>query len=99
MERLISDSGSLILFLIKADLRANKLIAGLQESGFTSGYYYTDLSIAIFELMNFSGNERDVVADIYVQNVESFCKLEISEFYSRQNELANRLYLELLKLK
>ncbi|MBO9698847.1 MAG: hypothetical protein J7604_01495 [Sporocytophaga sp.] len=99
MEKLVSDSRGLILFLIKADLRANKLIAGLQEAGLTSGYFYTDLPIAIFELMNFSDNERDAVTDIYVQNVESFCKLEISEFYSRQNELANSLYQELLKLK
>lgn len=99
MEKLISDSESLILFLIKADLRANKLLVSMTEAGFTSGYYYTDLSIIIFELMNFSGNESDAITDIYVQNIEAFCKLEISEFYSKQNELANRLYHELLKLK
>ncbi|WP_028978860.1 hypothetical protein [Sporocytophaga myxococcoides] len=99
MEKLISDSGSLILFLIKADLRANKLLASMQEAGFTSGYYYTDLYIPIFELMNFDDKEREAVADMYVQYVEGFCKLEISEFYSRQNELANMLYNNLLKLK
>jgi hypothetical protein len=99
MERKIFDLESLILFLIKADLRANKLIAGLQDAGFTSGFFYTDLSIAIVELMNLDEKKREVVTSTYVQYVEAFCKLEISEFYSRQGELAHQLYEALLKVK
>ncbi len=99
MDILISDSENLILFLIKADLRANKLITSKQEAGFTSGYYYLDLYVAIFDLMNFKKADREAVANLYVQCVEGFCKLEISEFYSMQNELAHKLYHELLKLK
>ncbi|GAL84664.1 hypothetical protein MYP_1892 [Sporocytophaga myxococcoides] len=99
MDTLISDSENLILFLIKADLRANKLLACMQEAGFTSGYYYTDLYVAIFDLMNFTKTESEAVADLYVQCVEEFCKLEINEFYSRQNEIANTVYKKLLELK
>jgi hypothetical protein len=99
MGKLISDSRSLILFLIKADLRANKLLTSMQEAGFTSAYYYTDLNVAIFELMDINEKDREDVATLYVQYVDEFCKLEVAEFYSRQNEIANMVYHELIKLK
>lgn len=90
----------LILSLIKADMRNNKLITGLDNAGALVEDFYTDLGTVILKLVGFGDAERDDdLYDFYVQTMEELIDLEVSEFVEKLNYLAVDFYNELLSEK
>lgn len=58
------ETKTLVITLIKEDLRCNKLVLGLSGLGLEAGRYHTELSTVIFQLLELDHN-NDQLLQLY----------------------------------
>lgn len=103
MDKNLKINKDLVLSLIAAELRNNKLIKGLQDAGMVVEDFYGDLGTRILELIGFTEEERnqDELYDFYNQNLNELIDVNLEEFQEKLKLLAlefyNRLLLEKLR--
>ena len=74
---IINESKSLIIRLIKEDLKNYRLVKGLNDLGLTSSEYLLDIAYVVFRLMGFEeGQIDDDLHQLYVMLTNN---LEIDE--------------------
>jgi len=74
---IINESKSLIIRLIKEDLKNYRLVKGLNDLGLTSSEYLLDIAYVVFRLMGFEeGQIDDDLNQLYVMLTNN---LEIDE--------------------
>jgi hypothetical protein len=91
----------LILKLIKEDMRATKLVLGLEHTGLSAYPFFTDLSRIVFLFMGFTEEdcEQEELQTLYENFMDKTTQLDASDFPGVLNELAFDLYIELLAEK
>ena len=87
----------LILFLIKADMKNQKLIKGLDNAGALVEDFYTDLGTIILKLVGFENSDRDdTLFEFYDNKMKGLIDISTDDFLEKQRILALELYNELL---
>lgn len=90
----------LIITLIKAELKNNKLIQGLREAGMEAEDFYVDLGTTILSLIGFKEEElEDEVYDFYDQAIDDLVKTHLNSFNEKLNYLSLDFYNQLLQYK
>jgi hypothetical protein len=90
----------LILALIRAELRSQKLIKGLSETGIVADDFYSGLEPTILKLVGFEEKERD--DDLYLSFsaiVDNLTNIEIHVFHQDIKMISMQMYNALLLLK
>lgn len=91
----MENNRSLILSLIKEDLRCNKLVLSLSGLGLDAGKYHTELSIVIFNLMGLDHND-DQLAGLYFDCIDKATEIEDVEDQKLLQRMAENVYERLL---
>jgi len=88
----LPDQVELTLFLIKQDLKCNKIITGLSKAGFDDSSFRFDSSTLILENVGFTQPSDDVY-DFYFKRLDSYTeRLD----HDAIDELSFNLYLDLI---
>lgn len=86
---------SLILSLIKEDLRCSKLVLGLSCLGLDAGKYHTELSTAIFTLMGIDHN-NDQLLTLYFDCIDKVIEVDDVEDQQKMQSMASEIYEKLV---
>ena len=89
---------TIILSLIKEDLRCNKLVLSLSGLGLDAGKYHTELSCVIFNLMGIDHND-DHLAGLYFNSIDKATEIEDVEDQKALQIMAEEIYNRLLNEK
>ena len=91
----------LIIKLIKDDLINNKLIEGLNELGLEASHYHLYLSEVILEMIGFQidNTNFEQVYQCYSKLASRVNAIDIRKQNGQMDELAEKVYEELFKLK
>ena len=88
----------LIVSLIKDDLINSKLVRGLNKAGLDADKYCLFLGGTIFDLLGFPNTERsDEIFAEYIKLTEKSDHVDIGETPNALDELANEIYVFLVK--
>ena len=87
---------SLVISLIKEDLRCNKLVHGLSSLGLDAGRYHTELSRVIFQLLEIDHN-NDQLLQVYFDCIDKAAAIEDVEDGKRMETMAQEVYEKLLQ--
>lgn len=85
---------SLILSLIKEDLRCNKLVLSLSGLCLDAGKYHTELSTVVFNLMGIDHND-DRLVGIYFDCIDKATEIEDVEDQRQLQSMAEEVYKRL----
>lgn len=86
-----------IIRLIQQDLKVHQLRRGLQELGFYSDVFYTDIPQMVLELMGFGPEDLDIPLELYLDYLEGLgiTKLvDVDQVKSVATNIFNILRLE-----
>lgn len=86
---------TLILSLIKEDLRCSKLVNGLNELGLDAGKYHTELNNIVFDLMGFDV-QNDSLLEFYFNCLEEVAGVKDVEDMEAMGALARDIYERLV---
>ena len=89
---------TIILSLIKEDLRCNKLVLSLTGLGLDAGKYHTELSSVIFNLMGLD-HSNDQLAGLYFDCIDKATEIEDVEDQKLLQIMAEEIYERLLNEK
>ncbi len=92
----MENNRSLILSLIKEDLRCNKLVLGLSGLGLDAGKYHTELSTVVFNLMEIDHN-NDTLLSMYFDCIDRATEIEDVEDQKLLQSMAEEIYERLLQ--
>jgi hypothetical protein len=81
-----------ILSLILADMRNRKLLMALDDAGFSTDDYTTDLSVLIFSKMQITKQYETIIYNWYEDAVYMLLNIDLNKFREHQVFLAMRLY-------
>ena len=96
---IINESKSLIIWLIKEDLKNYRLVKGLNALGLTSSEYLLDIAYVVFRLMGFEeGQIDDDLHQFYVKLTDNLKIDELGDPYLVDQFSAN-IFAELLARK
>ena len=90
----MENNRSLVLSLIKEDLRCNKLVLSLSGLGLDAGKYHTELSTVVFNLMGLDHN-NDQLAGIYFDCIDKATEIEDVEDQRLLQSMAEEVYKRL----
>jgi hypothetical protein len=90
----MENNRSLILSLIKEDLRCNKLVLGLSGLGLDAGKYHTELSTVVFNLMGIDHN-NDQLLSLYFDCIDKATGIEDVEDQKLLQSMAEEIYEKL----
>lgn len=90
-----TDNHTLILMLIREDLRCNKLITGLSELGLDADKYHPDICSAVLDLMGFKEHD-DKLIDTYFNFMQKILEIPSIEMLKEIEAIALDLYVELV---
>ncbi len=96
---IINESKSLIIHLIKEDLKNYRLVKGLNDLGLTSSEYLLDIAYVVFRLMGFEeGQIDDDLQQFYVKLTDN---LKIDELGNPDlvDQFSAKIFAELLMRK
>jgi len=96
---MVTDNHQLILSLLKAELKATKVIRALESIGVYLDDYYLDISSEILKLIGFQNEIDEELYDFYFSELNRHCQLDYREFRQRLNCVAEELLMELEKRK
>lgn len=65
----MENNRSIVISLIKEDLRCNKLVLGLSDLGLDAGKYHTELSAVVFQLMELD-HSNDALLQLYFECID-----------------------------
>jgi hypothetical protein len=65
----MQNNRSIVISLIKEDLRCNKLVLGLSDLGLDAGKYHTELSAVVFQLMELD-HSNDTLLQLYFECID-----------------------------
>jgi hypothetical protein len=82
------------LFMIKEELKANKLFSTLNQVGFDGSYYHSDYSTVILESVGFK-EESNEVLDFYFGLVRAYCK-KVEDDDAKTTKQAFKFYIDLV---
>ena len=91
----MENNRSLILSLIKEDLRCNKLVLGLSGLGLDAGKYHTELSTVVFNLLGIDHN-NDQLLSMYFDCIDKATEIEDVEDQKQLQSMAEEIYERLL---
>jgi hypothetical protein len=94
-----NNNKELILSLLKAELKATKVIRVLESIGVYLDDYYLDISSEILKLIGFQNEIDEELYEFYFSELNRHCQLDYREFRQRLNCLAEELLKELEKRK
>ncbi len=96
---IINESKSLIIQLIKDDLKNYRLVKGLNALGLTSSEYLLDIAYVVFRLMGFEEGQID--DDLHQFYVKLINNLKIDELGDPDlvNQFSENIFAELLARK
>ena len=84
-----------IIALIAVDMRNRKLVMGLEQAGLHAENFYADLTEIILLKMGFDEVSDDTF-NWYQETMEELIDLNVSVFMSHKNELALKMYEQLV---
>lgn len=87
---------TLVITLIKEDLRCNKLVLGLSGLGLEAGRYHTELSTVIFQLLELDHN-NDQLLQLYFDCLDKVTGIEDMEDGKQLLVMAEEIYERLLQ--
>lgn len=87
----MENNRSLVLSLIKEDLRCSKLVLGLSELGLDAGKYHTEISNLVFNLMGLN-LDNDQLLSMYFECVDKVTEIEDIEDQSQIQLMAEEIY-------
>jgi hypothetical protein len=90
------ETKTLVITLIKEDLRCNKLVLGLSGLGLEAGRYHTELSTVIFQLLELDHN-NDQLLQLYFDCLDKATGLEDVEDGKQLLAMAEEIYERLVK--
>lgn len=100
MKKSIKYDKKIILSLIRDDLTSYRLVSGLETLGLEPNCYYLYLSEIIFILMGFEENEEtEKIFEQYMESTEKVNQLSMGSFIEQVENLAEEIYMELVKAK
>ena len=96
---IINESNSLIMRLIKEDLKNYRLVKGLNDLGLTSSEYLLDIAYVVFRLMGFE--EEQIDDDLHQFYVKLTNNLKIDELDDPDllDQFSANIFAELLARK
>lgn len=89
------ETKSLVITLIKEDLRCNKLVLGLSGLGLEAGRYHTELSTVIFQLLELDHN-NDQLLQLYFDCLDKASTINDVEDGNQLLAMAEEVYEQLL---
>ena len=96
---IINESNSLIIRLIKEDLKNYRLIKGLNALGLTSSEYLLDIAYVVFRLMGFEeGQINDELYQFYAQLIDNLKTDELAD-PNLLDQFSANIFIELLAEK
>jgi hypothetical protein len=90
-----TDLRTLVLLLIKEDLRSNKLVLGLSALGLDAGRYHTELSTVIFSLLGLDAGD-DHLQGMYFECIDKASEIEDVEDGKMMMSMAEGIYERLV---
>lgn len=85
------ETKTLVITLIKEDLRCNKLVLGLSGLGLEAGRYHTELSTVIFQLLELDHN-NDQLLQLYFDCLDKVTGIEDVEDGKQLLAMAEEIY-------
>jgi hypothetical protein len=89
---------SLLISLIKEDLRCSKLVLGLSDIGLDAGKYHTELSNIIFNLVGLDV-QNDQLMTQYFEWIDKVTEVDDVEDIKMLEAMAEDIYQRLLEAK
>jgi hypothetical protein len=90
------ETKTLVISLIKEDLRCNKLVLGLSGLGLDAGRYHTELSTVIFQLLDIDHN-NDQLLQLYFDCVDKAATIKDVEDGKQLLAMAEKIFERLLQ--
>ena len=96
---IINESNSLIIRLIKEDLKNYRLVKGLNALGLTASEYLLDIVYVVFRLMGFKeGQINDDLNQFYVKLINNLDTDELAD-PKLVSQFSTNIFIELLAEK
>jgi hypothetical protein len=92
-------SRSIILTLLREDLRSNKLILGLEALKVDADLYTLDVSDLVFELLGCTKEQADQLLDLYRELMDQAATIEDIEQCGGLDQMAEAACYKLLEAK
>jgi hypothetical protein len=90
---------TLVLSLIRAEMKNHKLIRGFEAAGALIENFYIGLDHQIFNLLSIEEDIREQLYEVYDSYIEQIEELSADDFLDQLNQLALDLYVVLLAEK
>jgi hypothetical protein len=91
-------SKSLVIDLIKNDLKNTRLVSGLSELGLDACKYYLTIGDAVFSLMGLEERRRsEKLREEYSEDLSRITEVDIFEYPDKLDLLATVIYMKLVK--
>lgn len=94
----MENNRTIILALIKEDLRCNKLVLGLSSLGLDAGRYHTELSTVIFHLLELDHN-NDELLQLYFDCIDKATAIEDVDEKGALERVAEEVYETMIACK